>query len=138
MMGRVHEYKIRARYSEIDGMKLVHNSIYQIYFEEARIDLVRSNDYAYEKMEKDGIMFPVSEVKIKYLKSIFYDELVTINVTVEYLKNFSFKFNYKIFKEDNALSCEGYTIHPCIDKNTGDFIEISDSIRQIMEQYLED
>lgn len=136
-MRKIHEYKLRARYSEIDGMKFVHNSIYQTYFEEARTDLVRSNDYSYEKMEKNGIIFPVSEVRIKYIKPIYYDELVTIRVTLEYLKSFSLKFNYKISKEDNTPACEGYTIHACIDKKSGDFKEISRDIRQIMEQYLD-
>ena len=136
-MGKTHEYKLKARYSEIDGMKIVHNSVYQIYFEEARIDLVRSNDYAYEKMEQDGIFFPISEIKIKYIKSIYYDEVVTVKVTLEYIKNFSLKFNYKIFKEDNSLSCEGFTIHACIDRNTGDLVEIPNAIRLIMAPYIE-
>ena len=50
-MRNIHNYKRRVRYSEIDGMKRVHNSVYQVYFEEARVDLVRDNNYPYEDIE---------------------------------------------------------------------------------------
>ena len=134
-MSKKHEYKIRARYSEIDGMKNVHNSKYLIYFEEARIDLVRTHGYPYEQIEKEGIIFPMSEAKLLYKKSIYYDELIIVDVTIAYIKNFSFKFNYKIRKSDNTIACEGHTIHAFIDKNTGDFTNIPDKLRNIFEQY---
>ncbi len=40
-MNEKHELNLKVRYVEIDGMKIVHNSKYLVYFEEARIDLVR-------------------------------------------------------------------------------------------------
>jgi len=136
-MGDKHEYNIKVRYSEIDGMKIVHNSIYQIYFEEARIDLVEKEKYPYSQIENDGLMFPISEVQIKYKNSIFYGETVKVILTCAYIKNYSIKFNYKIIKDNNETACEGYTIHACVDFNTKEFAPVSDRLKEIFTRYLE-
>lgn len=70
-MNDKHVFKIRTRYSEIDGMKIVNNSKYLTYFEEARIDLVRADNYSYDNIEKDGFIFPLSEAKLNFKKPIF-------------------------------------------------------------------
>lgn len=135
-MGKVHEYKLRARYSEIDGMKFVHNAVYPIYFEEARTDLVRQNNYPYEKLESMGLIMPLSQTKVDYKASIYYDEEFIVKVSVKQLKTFSVKFYYEICKEDGTLAATGHTLHACVDAKAGDFAEFPDDFREVFEKYL--
>lgn len=135
-MNNKHIYKTRTRYSEIDGMKLVHNSNYLIYFEEARTDLVRANNYSYEQIEKDGFMFPISEIKLNFKNPIYYDELISVFTYLEYVKNFSLKFLYEIYKENNELACNGYTIHACMDKTSYKILEINDKLKSALKKYI--
>ena len=135
-MGQIFHYKIKVRYCEVDAMKRVHNSVYQVYFEEARVDLVRKHGYPYEEIEKDGYLMPISELNIKFTEPIAYEEEVTVQVTLQYIKNYSMKFLYKIVKNDNSIACEGFTIHAVICKEKIDFIEIPDKVRDILSIYL--
>lgn len=132
-----HEYKFFVRYSEVDPMKFVHNSKYLVYFEEARIDLVRKNNYPYNQIESDGYIFPMSEAKLEYKSSIYYGEYIKVIVSLAYLKNFSMKFNYKIIKPDGKIACEGYTVHACVDKRNNDFVDIPEKLRMILEKYID-
>jgi acyl-CoA thioester hydrolase len=136
-MNKKHEYKLRIRYVEIDGMKIVHNSNYPVFFEEARIDLVEKENYTYERIEQEGIIMPISESYIKFKNPVFYGEYITISVTVGYLKNFSLKFNYQIIKENGELACEGHTIHAFIERETKDFTLLPQELIKIFETYKE-
>jgi len=135
-MSNTHEYKLRIRYEEVDGMKIVHNLKYLVYFEEARIDLVEKENYPYEQIEKEGIILPISETMIKFINPIYYGEYIKIFVNVGFIKNFSMKFIYWIFKENGELSCEGYTIHASVEKETLDFIEVPEKLIDILKQYI--
>lgn len=135
-MGQAFNYKIRVRYCEVDAMKRVHNSVYQVYFEEARVDLVRKQGYPYEKIEKDGYLMPISELNIKFTQPIKYEEEITVQVALQYIKNFSVKFLYKILKHDNTIACEAFTIHAVLCKEKLDFIELPEKIRGILEPYV--
>jgi acyl-CoA thioester hydrolase len=131
-----HVYKTKIRYAEVDLMGYVHNSNYQIFFEEARIDMVRARNYPYSKIEEDGIILPISEIKIQFFKPLYYDEDISVEVGVDYIKNMSIKITYSIIKSDGSVSCTGYTIHAFIDKNTKDFIEVPEKIRNILKDCL--
>ena len=61
-----HIYKTKVKYIDVDRMGFVHNSKYLNYFEEARTELARDNDYSYFEIEKNGIILPLSSSKIDY------------------------------------------------------------------------
>jgi len=133
---KTHIYKTRVRYSEVDFMGIVHNSKYLVFFEEARVDLVRVENYPYKEIEDNGMIFPISDARLLYKIPIVYDEIISVEVNVEYVKNVSAKFKYVIKKEDGNIACEGYTVHACIDKNTKDFVDIPDRLIKILNMYL--
>ena len=53
------ETEIVVRYQETDQMGVVHHSVYPIWFECGRTDLIQKAGITYGQLEKDGIM-PVS------------------------------------------------------------------------------
>jgi acyl-CoA thioester hydrolase len=118
-------------------MRVVHNSRYQVYFEEARTDMVRCGGIPYGEMEKRGMAMPVTECHIKFKKSLVYDEVFTVRVTVGFIKNYSIRFNYRIVKKDGSVAADGYTSHASINLEEGEFVVISDDIRTMLSPYLE-
>ncbi len=130
-----YTYKVPIRYFDVDKMGIVHNSMYQIYFEEARIDLVRSGGYPYSTIENEGLIFPLSEVNMHYKSPIKYGEVIFVEVSTAYVKNYSVKFNYSIIKEDGDDVCNGYTIHAMLDYKSQEFREIPDPIKEILKKY---
>ena len=70
--------QIRVRYAETDQMGYVYYGNYAMYFEVARVEALRSVGFSYREMEDSGILMPVLESHITYLKPGKYDDLLTI------------------------------------------------------------
>jgi acyl-CoA thioester hydrolase len=70
--------QIRVRYAETDRMGYVYYGNYAQYFEVARVEMLRGLGISYKTLEDSGIMLPVLDFTIKYIKPAFYDDLLTI------------------------------------------------------------
>src|SRR5690625_3761500 len=88
--------KIRVRYGETDQMGIVHHSNYAQYFELARIRWLENLGASYKKMEEEGIMLPVYEMKIKYKKPAFFDEIITVETSLEKNPTAKIVLNYVV------------------------------------------
>lgn len=100
----------RVRYADTDQMGIAHHSNYLIWFEMARVELMRSIDLSYAKSEQDGYRMPVIEANIEYKKAVTFDQLLNITASIKQRPRARLKYEYKIFDE-NDIICEGYTIH---------------------------
>ncbi len=103
------ETQIRVRYAETDQMGYVYYGNYAMYFEVARVEAMRSSGFSYKGMEDEGVMMPVLESNIRYLKPGKYDELLTIKTRIPTLPGVRIKFEYEVFNEANELITEGWT-----------------------------
>lgn len=111
------ETQVKVRYQETDQMGVAHHSVYPIWYEEARTNLIKSwLNMSYSEIEKNGVLFPLSKLSCKYIKPALYEDVLTIHT---YLKNVScvkMEFEYKIFKNNELINI-GYTEHPFVDKD---------------------
>ena len=67
--------------------------------EEARTEFIRNRGISYSEIEKNGILMPVSEIKIKYYNPVEYDELIQIVITINELSKVKVEFNYEFYNE---------------------------------------
>ncbi|MFT5248034.1 MAG: acyl-CoA thioester hydrolase, partial [Gammaproteobacteria bacterium] len=67
------ETKLRVRYGETDQMGYVYYGNYALYYEVGRVELLRDLGTSYKDLEEQGIMLPVMDLSVKYLKPAFYD-----------------------------------------------------------------
>jgi acyl-CoA thioester hydrolase len=105
-----HEFSFRVLYPDTDKMGTVHHSNYAKYYETARWELFRSIGISYRSVEEAGYLLPVTSIKMKYYKTTFYDERLTIQTTLKDLQGgVLLYFTYKIFNEQNILINEGET-----------------------------
>ena len=95
--------KIRVRYAETDKMGFVYYGNYAQYFEVGRVELLRSIGLSYKSLEDMNIFLPVTKFKIKYLKPSFYDDLLSIETTINEIPKNRINFNYKTFNQNNCL-----------------------------------
>ena len=108
---------ILPRYSETDQGGVVHNSVYPIWFEIGRTELLRENKVAYKDLEAAGIFFVVAEIHIKYRRPAFYDEKLEIETTCEKVTASKIIHNYKITDPKTGITiAEGMTTLACINK----------------------
>lgn len=110
--------KIRVRYADTDKMGVVYNSVYLVYFEVGRTELMRAYNLPYTEFEKAGYHLPLIEAKVVFRKAAFYDDLLVIKATLDTEKiSAKLQFDY-IISRDSDLIAEGYTIHSFMNSTT--------------------
>lgn len=100
---------IRVRYAETDQMGYVYYGNYAQYFEVGRVEALRSLGYTYRFMEESGVMMPVANMDIKYIKPARYDDMLTIKTTIRELPSARMVFEYEISNEQGELLVTGTT-----------------------------
>lgn len=95
--------QIRVRYAETDKMGIVYYGNYPTYFEVGRVEAIRSLGYSYKQMEDDGVMMPVVDMKIKYLRPAMYDDLLTIKTQVRQAPSHRIVFHSEILNAEGKI-----------------------------------
>jgi acyl-CoA thioester hydrolase len=75
-----HTYRHRVRYRECDPMRVVYHAHYVDYFEAARTEALREHGLPYKALEDAGIIMPVVELNVRYLRPARYDDLLEVRV----------------------------------------------------------
>lgn len=126
----ITETQLRVRYGETDRMGYCYYGNYAEYFEVARVEALRNLGFSYKKLEDNGILLPVLEYKIKYLKPAYYDDLLTIKTIIKELPVTRIIFEYETYNERDEKINMGETTLVFINKNTkrpgtcpGDMVE---------------
>lgn len=98
-----HYTNFRVRYSETDQMGYVYYGNYAQYFEVGRVEWLRNLGISYKTMETEGIMLPVINLHINYLKPAKYDDLLTLKTTILKKPGIRIDFSYELFNEQQEL-----------------------------------
>lgn len=104
-----HELKIRVRYGETDQMGYVYYGNYAQFFEMGRVEWLRNINTSYKSMENNGVMLPVLNLNVNYLKPAKYDDLLTLKTTLKKIPSVKIEFDFEIYNEKNELLTTGFT-----------------------------
>jgi acyl-CoA thioester hydrolase len=115
----VNENLIRVRYAETDQMGFVYYGNYATYFEVARVEMLRSLGFTYKKLEEEGVLLPVLDFHIKYIRPAFYDDLLLIKTTIKEIPAARIRFHYETFNEKKELLNVADTTLVFVDKKSG-------------------
>jgi acyl-CoA thioester hydrolase len=128
-----HRTQIRVTYGDTDAMGIVYYANYLRWFEVARTETMRHFGVAYKAMEQEGVFLPVSEVFCKYHRSARYDDLLTIETRIDFLKKVSMQFSYRILRaEDGAELVTGTTLHGFVSRE-GKIVRAPASLVKIIQ-----
>jgi acyl-CoA thioester hydrolase len=106
----VTETKIRVYYEDTDQMGVVYYGNYARYYEIGRTEMIRDLGFTYKQMEELGIMLPARSLKINYLKSAYYDDLLTIRTIIDTIPKVKFPIKTEIYNEKGELINSGETV----------------------------
>lgn len=110
--------EIKVRYAETDQMGIVHHSVYPIWYEQSRTEIIEALGIKYSKLEEMGVMCPIAELNSKYISPAHYDDIVIIETTISKLTPVKIVFDYKVYKKsDMTLLNTGSSTHPWTDDN---------------------
>lgn len=107
---------VRVRYAETDQMGRAHHRHYLVWCELGRTTLMRAHGVSYARMERDGLMLPVSRAELEYRVPASYDERIRIHTRVERLRSREIVFAYRIARaEDDTTLARARTWLVCTD-----------------------
>lgn len=101
------EHKVRVRYKDTDQMGIMHHSNYIVLYEMARTEWLRDIGLTYAEIERRGIMSPIIEVESRYLAPAYYDEVLTVRVSLDEMPTAKMVIRSEVFNEKGALINRG-------------------------------
>lgn len=110
------ETTIRVRYAETDRMGLLHHANYLIYFEQARVELLRNQGLTYRDIEDQGFLLVLTKVEVRYRRPAYFEDLLTIRTTVERTTSVRIDHRYEVLRGAELIA-EGSTTLACVDRD---------------------
>lgn len=114
------EIRLKAHFYHLDPLNIVWHGNYAAFLEEARCELLERIDYSYEKMAESGYIWPIVDMRIKYVRPITFRQEVVVRAT---LKEFEtrLKIDYLITdaKTGERLT-RAHTIQVAVEAETGE------------------
>ena len=111
-------FERRINYYETDRMGVVHHSNYIRFLEEARCQMLVSNNMPYSAFEEQGVMIPVLGINCDYKLHVTFDDIIEIKPFVKDFNGVRLTMGYQILnKKTSALVLTGETRHCFTDLN---------------------
>ncbi len=111
------ETTFRVRYAETDQMGVIHHAAYVVWLEDGRTNWMRAHGKSYADFEKEGLFLAVSDLQVRYLQAIRYDQQVTVRCRVDKVRSRQMQFSYEVVNpETGAVFATGHTKHTCINR----------------------
>lgn len=128
--------QFRVRYAETDQMNVVYYGNYAQYFEVGRAESIRSLGITYKQLEEFGIIMPVVEMHVKYLRSAHYDDLLTIKTTLKELPtDHKIEFHQEVYNDAGKLLTIGKVVLYFIDATSKQKTTMPEFFKDKLEKF---
>jgi len=110
-----HTIEVVPRYAETDKAGVVHHSVYPVWFEMGRTELLRANGLAYTALEAAGVFFVIAEIHVKHRRPAYYDDKLELETVCSKVTAGKIEHTYRLTRPaDSTLLAEGWTILACV------------------------
>ena len=111
--------EVRVRYTDCDPMGVAHHSVYPVWLEIARTELLREYGVAYGDLEAQGIYFVVARMDLRYRQPARYDDVLRImvkEVLADKPSRIKVDHQYEVRRENELLATASTTL-VCVGQN---------------------
>ena len=77
-----HSIEVEPAFYDIDPMEIVWHGHYVKYFELARSALLARFDYGYTQMRESGYLWPIVDLRVKYVRSAHLHQPLTVRAEI--------------------------------------------------------
>lgn len=115
------EIQVTVPFFDLDPAGVAWHGRYFQYFELARCELLELVGYSYDAMMKSGILWPVADTSVRYLKPLVLNQVVTVSA---HLREWEMRIviDYRIRDEAGALCTRASTTQVPVDADTLDLL----------------
>lgn len=128
---------LRIRYSETDQMGYCYYGNYAQFFEIGRVETLREIGVSYKELEQRGIMLPVVDLSIKYIRPALYDDLIEIKTYLKKVPGVKIEFDYEIFNEKKELLTKGSTTLVFVSSQDMKPIQVPNDLKEIIKSHFD-
>jgi acyl-CoA thioester hydrolase len=107
--------ELRVRYVECDPMGLVHHSIYPVWFEMGRTELLRKGGMDYRDLEARNTYLAVVSLSVTYKRPARYDDIVHLHTSLKEIGHVKIEHEYALYREEELLTTAS-TVLACLDR----------------------
>ncbi len=131
------EYHVN--FYDTDAMGVVHHANYIRWFEMGRVAYLHKYGITLNAMMEDGFVFPITEVRAKYVSPGHFDDTLVIETRGKVLTKVKMAFTYRIFhKETGRLLVRGFTQNVFTDRETDRVTRLPKKYYALLAHAMED
>ena len=111
---------LKVRFSETDAQGVVHNAVYLVWFEIARIAYLEQFQGGYKGLVEAGVDATTVEAHVRYHDGIRFDDALRLHVRASDVRGARFRFDYVVERtsEPAGVVADGWTTHACVNAAT--------------------
>lgn len=117
--------EITVPFHDIDSIGVAWHGHYAKYFEVARCELLDSFGYGYDAMRTSGFMWPVIDMRIRYIKPVRFGQRVLVKATLREWEN-RLLIDYLVSdRQSGQRLTKGTTVQVAVDMSNGEMCFVS-------------
>ncbi|WP_115718764.1 acyl-CoA thioesterase [Gallaecimonas mangrovi] len=120
--------EVQVPFHDLDPMQVAWHGNYLRYFEVARSALLDSFDYNYLEMEASGYVWPIVDLKVKYIRSATLNQHLLVTATLtEFQNRLGMRYEVRC-KETGTRLTKAQSVQVAVDKNSGEMQFVSPKV----------
>ncbi len=96
-------------------MGVAHHSVFPVWFEMGRTELLRACGISYRDLEAQGVFIAVVKLEMHIRRPARYDDLLRLRTTLRRAGRAKLDHDYELFRDDLLLAT-GATVLACLDR----------------------
>lgn len=128
--------QVRVRYKDTDQMGIMHHSNYVVLYEQARTEWLRAMGLTYAEIERRGVMSPIIEVHSRYHYPAFYDEVLTVKVSIDEMPTARLIVASEVYNEAGKLINTGSVTLGFMNSATRRPCRVPEWFTEALEEYI--
>lgn len=120
--------ELKIPFFDVDTMQVAWHGHYLKYFEIARCALLDEIDFGYTEMAACGYIWPVVDIRVKYIKPCHFNQAIVVTATLNEYEN-RIKIDYLIHdKITQEKLTSGHSIQVAIDQSNSELCYTSPDV----------
>lgn len=133
--GFLFSYPIQVRFSETDMFGHLNNTVTFTYFEQARINYLKSLGLMNDWLVPTGERIPVvADLQCDYMKQVFFDETIDVYVKADSIGNSSVDLHYMAKNRKSEIVFTGRGTMVQMSKKTGSGVAWTEKEKDLFYQ----
>ncbi len=125
-------WNTRILFIDTDASTRIHYTAMFRYFEVAELEMFREAGVLHKHA---GVAFPRVHVECDYSGAMFFDDPISIDVSVAKLGGSSIHLAFRVLKKENEVA-KGRVVIACLDRASQRAVPIPDSVRERLTPYV--